>query len=158
MSEYTQQDRSHTVSMSDYQAGKPWKASADELDASLKREADEEHWSSGRVGQYTLRLLDQDGSGAFDRLVTLAAIDTLSDDLEGAVLVSVRPRAGEEFGRIESHTVTSDGTIMNGTGGDERGYFVGGTGVGGDEQAAYALQRLEPPKEVELKVAALELP
>ena len=158
MSERAQQDKTATITPEEYEAARPWRAFVGDLIDALDGDDVDENDAKHR-GQFTLRLIDPDGSGAFDTFVTVIAADELEQEgSEGPVLVTVRPdpRAGEASGRLMSHMVSSEGFVTSG--GEERGYFVGGEGIGGDEIGNFAMVLRTPLEQQLLKAEPMPLP
>lgn len=159
MARHIQKNEGRSVSLEDYEAGRAWRATTAELEDALGRDP-EEITLEEHVGRFTLRLLNPDRTGAIDRFVQLAVMDRFSDEPGGDGLVTVRPVVDDETGRAESHQITSDGIIVDPTDGSnpERGYFVSGPSIGGDELGNHAMQELIPKETPALKAMSMELP
>ena len=157
MSEYKQQNSTY-VSPEEYIESRPWRASAEDLVESLDNSVEE---ATAR-GRFTLRLLDDNRSDAHDQLVEVVAANPLgSEGSSGALLVMLsQVLRDENVGALQHVQVSADGIILNSnsnTPNFEKGYFVGGEGVGEDELLDVDLELLIPKEEPALKVMAAPL-
>ena len=152
MSEYKQK-HSNLVTLAEYEAAKVWRADATELSTPQTDDYDEQNQ---RLGKFTMRLLQSNKQAAQDQLVTVVATDNISPDSAlGALAITVRATLpADQKAKLATYHVSNDGIILNNnsnTPNFEKGYFVGGEGIGEDELQDFAMQLLVPVQLPELK-------
>lgn len=157
MFEY-KQEISDRVSLDEYETSKAWRADAEELTESLRDASDDL-----ARGRFTMRLLEKDQQDARDQLVEIVGANRIENyDAYEPVTITVSPvLKNGTLGGLEHHTVAADGIILNNnsnTPNFEKGYFVGGDGVGEDELQDFELELRVPIEAKALKAMALPLP